>query len=103
MSSVLESLKNQIALYERYRGEGRKDLIASIVLKKLEKEIKALKEQLHDQGRKRQATIVPKSTGRIVGHVHKVVRGLTRYKDICYRAVLRVFKSNTLQAKGAVK
>lgn len=89
-------------LLARRRKEGRTDMTALILLKRTEQEITLLERRINAKETAKNEPACFSACG-IVHYVKKAMHRLRDYYHRSYNTVLRIFKRNTLQAKGGLK
>jgi hypothetical protein len=98
-NNVLHSqLQTEKDIYERLEQTQRKDMLAQMLLRRIEMQIKSLEERIHGSKRKENST--RRHTSRLIQYVHETVRRLRDYKDRRINSIFQIPAKAILQAEA---
>lgn len=103
MNTVLQSqLENERARYERLIKDERKDLLAQLVLKRMEREIVSL-ERLANGEENRHKSHQHRCAGGFIRYVRQVMHRFRNYKERRHYPIFSIPASATLQTQAGIK
>lgn len=99
MKKIIElQLENEKARFATYLAEERQDMIAGIVLERMQRDIKKLQEKYDKTTR--HASIKHTNTHGLISNVREIVYRLRYHKNRWYSKLFEIFTSKTPQEKG---
>jgi hypothetical protein len=96
-------LQNEREIYEKRKAEGRTDLLASMLLKRIEKRIKTLERSIDAKTKTRQKITKLGYASRFARYVLKALYRSWNHKNRWHRSVFEISAKATLQAQAGTQ